>query len=90
MLDQKLLNLLLRVIENDFFVSMGYVSLVRHDGSIDEKKFGERLDEIVKKSILKNIPGRQLMAQLDFEDRALLGASFLRMISNLDYNKLAL
>ena len=30
------------------------------------------------------------MAQLDFEDRALLGASFLRMISNLDYNKLAL
>lgn len=90
MLDHKLLNLLLRVIENDFFVSLGYVSLVKHDGNVDEKKFAERLEEIVKKSILKNIPGRQLMAQLDFDDRALLGASFLRLISNLDYNKLTL
>ena len=90
LLDQKLLHLLLRVLENDFFESLGYVSLIKHDGSIDEKRFAERFSEITSKSIIKNIPFKQLMGQLDFENKALFGESYLRMLSKLDYNKLVL
>ena len=53
------------------FCQHGICFTGRHDGSIDEKKFGERLDEMVKIDI-ENIPAANWWLQLDFEDQALL------------------
>jgi hypothetical protein len=45
--DKRLLHLLLRVLENDFFVSLGYTSLIIKDGKIDHKYIKNNITEII-------------------------------------------
>lgn len=88
--DHRLLQILARIQENDFFVSLGYASLVRHDGTIDEKKLVPLVDSVLKASPFHKVSARQFTHLLDYRDKARFGDSYLRAVCKLDYKNFVL
>ena len=88
--DHRLLQILARVLENDFFMSLGYNSLVKHDGMVDEKKIMPLLENILKASPFQKVTPKQFSHLLDYQDKAHFGNSYLRAVSKLDYKNFTL
>ncbi|MBK8701298.1 MAG: hypothetical protein IPN29_17845 [Saprospiraceae bacterium] len=86
--DKQLLHLLIRVLENDFFVRLGYVSLIKADGKLDSSRLAHCL-ALITAAGSGLYEGIKLDAgKLDCRDIYRFSSSFLVMIYQLKIQKL--
>jgi hypothetical protein len=86
--DKRYLHLLIRVLENDFFISLGYNSLIDAQGKISQKEIKEILSKIDEECLSSYHPLEFDVKKIDFSNQLRFSESFLRHIASLTIKKI--
>ena len=83
--DHQLIHLMIRVLENEFFVQLGYDTLLRPDGSVDEKKVWRQVTQLLDSGTIEDLGLKAGMSSIPNDDAAVFSAGLLMFLSNLEY-----
>lgn len=84
-IDHKLIHLMIRLMENEFFVQLGYDTLLRPDGSVDEKKVWRQVTQLLDSGTIEDLGLKAGMSSIPNDDAAVFSAGLLMFLSNLEY-----